>query len=621
MQTKEVQAGSSSSGCYKVDEVSNKKSYEKNSNGNKNFDKNTKLQETVANCTYCRYTHKKGGCPAFGKVCLNCNKLNHFSKCCKTKNVKTLREVQEHEQNLFIDTIITVNKSVKVTNQNVKIGKIDSVGENGWFKDLKIEDQTVNFKLDTGAEVNVISKELFEKLNNNFKVRKTDVILEAYGGFKINPIGQVCLSCQYKGKYILMDFLITPNGLRPILGFQACMTLGILKRTDVLEVSSKEEFIKNNVIVFSGLGKLKSDQKLEVRDGISPVAKPPRRIAVNLRKKVQEKLDELEKEDIIEAVMEPAEWVHNMVVVEKENKKLRICLDPHVLNEALKRNYVLTLEDMSETLAGAEYYSVLDLKDGFYQIELEKESSKLCTFSTPYGCYMFKRLPFGVSIGPELCQKYNQDLFGGIAGVVVYMDDILITGKTLKEHDETLEKVMNVAKENNVKFNEKKFQYRLKEIKYLGHIFSKNGMEIDPERVKAIEKMEDPKNIKELRRFLGMVNHLRGFIEGLSELTAPLRDLLKANVHYEWLPVHSNVVKKLKEKITRAPILQIFDSSKRSVIQSDASKDGIGYWLTQEKKPVVYGSRCMTPAEQNYAQVEKEFLVEMNYMWKMIWCF
>lgn len=82
-------------------------------------------------------------------------------------------------------------------------------------------------------------------------------------------------------------------------------------------------------------------------------------------------------------------------------KKLRICLDPQVLNEALKRNYVLmpTLEDMSETLAGTEYYSVLDLKDGFYQIELENESSKLCTFSTPHGCYKFKRLPFGVSIG------------------------------------------------------------------------------------------------------------------------------------------------------------------------------------------------------------------------------
>lgn len=96
-----------------------------------------------------------------------------------------------------------------------------------------------------------------------------------------------------------------------------------------------------------------------------------------------------------------------MVLVEKENRKLRICLDPQVLNEALIRNFVLmpTLEDMTETLAGAEFYSVLDLKDGFYQIELDTESSKLCTFSTPYGCYRFKRLPFGLSIGPELCQK------------------------------------------------------------------------------------------------------------------------------------------------------------------------------------------------------------------------
>lgn len=122
--------------------------------------------------------------------------------------------------------------------------------------------------------------------------------------------------------------------------------------------------------------------------------------------------------------------------------------------------------------------------------------------------------------------------------MVVYMDDILIAGKTLKEHDETLGIVLRIAQENNVKFNEKKFQYRLKEIRYLGHIFSKSGMEIDSERVKAINEMEDPENINELRRFLGMVNHLRSFIDGLSDITAPLRELLKANVQYKCQFIH-----------------------------------------------------------------------------------
>lgn len=120
-------------------------------------------------------------------------------------------------------------------------------------------------------------------------------------------------------------------------------------------------------------------------------------------------LDEMERHGIITKSKEPTEWVHNMVVVEKPNKSLRICLDPKHLNQALKQHFyqIPTLEDLTFKLAGSEYFTVLDLKEGFWQIELEEDSKDLCTFSTPMGCYRFERVPMGLNIAPELFQKYN----------------------------------------------------------------------------------------------------------------------------------------------------------------------------------------------------------------------
>lgn len=286
---------------------------------------------------------------------------------------------------------------------------------------------------------------------------------------------------------------------------------------------------------------------------------------------------------------------------------MRLCIDPCELNKALLDEFFMipTLDEIAEKIQGADYYTVLDLKDGFYQIELDEKASRLCTFSTPFGCYRFKRFPLGLKMGPELCQKYNTELFGHIGGVVIYLDDITVTGRTKAGHDEALQKVVEIATQKGVKFNSKKLQYCKRAVIYVGHVFSKAGIQNDPDRLKAIDEMESPKNVKELQRFLGMVPNM-------SERTAKVRELLKKDVEWIWLQAHETVFQELKALLVSAPVLKIFESGKDCIIQCDASKDGLGFCLLQDGRPVAYGSKSLTDAQKNYGQIEKEFLAILS---------
>ncbi|XP_052130313.1 uncharacterized protein K02A2.6-like [Frankliniella occidentalis] len=254
------------------------------------------------------------------------------------------------------------------------------------------------------------------------------------------------------------------------------------------------------------------------------------------------------------------------------------------------------------------YFSVLDLTSGFWHCKLDKQSSELCKFSTPFGIYQFLRLPFGLNVSPEIFQKAVYDLFGDIEGVVLYFDDMLIVAKTEEEHDQIFLKVIERAKEHNVRFNPSKIQYKRKSVKFLGHVYSESGKTIDPDRVEAIMLLKSPRNVKELQRLLGIINHVREFIPNLADETSCLTQLIRKNVHYEWLPFHEEALDRIKSKIVNAVSLVTFDPNKPTEIQCDASKDGLGSCLFQDGHPIAFVSRSLTKAEKNYAQIEKELL-------------
>lgn len=241
----------------------------------------------------------------------------------------------------------------------------------------------------------------------------------------------------------------------------------------------------------------------------------------------------MESMGLIAKQTEPTDWVNSMVTVVKPNK-IRICMDPQDLNKAIKREHypVLTVEEVVSSMPNAKIFSVLYANQGFWQIKLDNESSKLCTFNTPIGRYRFLHLPFGVSSASKVFQRAIAQMLEGLEGVVNVIDDILVWGETTEEHDHRLIKLLERAREWNLKLNTSKCQIRTSKIRYLGHVISEEGLKPDDKKVRAIVQMPLLENRQALMRFMGMVQYLSKFIPNLSDIRAPLRKLLEDDVQW-----------------------------------------------------------------------------------------
>ncbi|UYV61036.1 K02A2.6-like, partial [Cordylochernes scorpioides] len=261
-------------------------------------------------------------------------------------------------------------------------------------------------------------------------------------------------------------------------------------------------------------------------------------------------------------------------------------------------------------LGEARFFSKLDANSGFHQIPLSPDCQHLTTFITPFGRYKYCRMPFGISLAPEYFQRVMSIILQGMDGVMCYLDDILIFASDSKTHDRILRLVLRKLKEAKVTLNKAKCVFGVPRINFLGHILDEDGIRPDPAKIEAVAKMPAPTDVHGVRRFLGMVNHLGRFVENLSEIVAPLNQLLVKGQDFVWDCSQERAFRKLKELLTTQPILAAYDVRKPTMVSSDASSYGLGAVLKQEGKngiwrPVAYSSRTMTPTEKRYAQTLK----------------
>ncbi|GBO23467.1 Transposon Ty3-I Gag-Pol polyprotein [Araneus ventricosus] len=357
-----------------------------------------------------------------------------------------------------------------------------------------------------------------------------------------------------------LKFVVVNVSSRPILGLSACQKLNLIKKIEQVETISKDSIMDQYSEVFNGLGEFPGKPyHIEIKSEIKPVINAPRRVPQSLHKELEKTLNELVQLGIVSPVNKPTEWVNSLVIVEKPNGKLRICLDPRNLNKAIKReHYVIpSVDEIISRLEGKQCFSVLDLKEGFWQVPLDKDSAELCTFNSPFGRYEFNRLPFGICSAPEVFQKKNQKLYGDIKGVEIYFDDLIIAGKNKEEHDKILVEVLERAKENNIKFNPNKFQFRIEEVKYMGLLVSKDGIKADPSHVRAIKEIEKSTSKNDIKRLLGMVNFLSKFIPNVSAVTSPLRVLLKKDIEFQWNYDQETSFEEIKRLISSTPVLKV----------------------------------------------------------------
>ena len=540
-------------------------------------------------------------CPAQGAECHKCGRKNHFAKVCRTRSItkyhKEVHSVSQHDSSdssdeLFIDMVkCSTNKS------------------SDWKVTLLVNDQKTRFKIDTGAQCNVISRHTYHRLGS-LPLQKSHARLVAFGGQRLNAYGKATINCQHKGKTYSVAFEVIDQDVSNILGLSTCVELNLIQRLDAINTQTSD-IVDLYSDVFEGLGCITgASYHIKVDSNAQPVVHPPRRVPVTLRPKVQQELDRMEELEVIEKVEEPTDWVNSMVTIVKPNGKLRICIDPRDLNKAVKRDYypMSTIDEIVTRMPNAKVFSVLDASSGFWQIKLDMPSAKLCTFNTPFGRYMFKRLPFGLSSSQDIFQKTMSEMFQDIEGVEVVVDDLLIWGESDEQHDKRLIQVLERARKRNLKLNKSKCQIKKDAITYIGHILSKDGLKPDPKKIEAIVDMPCPQSREDLQRFLGMLTYLGKFIPNLSHIASPLRTLLEKNVEWHWQAEQANSFRSLKGLITTAPVLKYFNPSKPTKLSVDASSKGLGAVLIQDNHPIAYASRALTRCQQHYAQIEKEML-------------
>lgn len=329
--------------------------------------------------------------------------------------------------------------------------------------------------MDTGAAANCIPigivkslKMIPTKNKNDLK----DLVLVDYNKNKIKTFGLASIKCiDLKAKIEnIITFVVVDDNCTPILGLKSCVDLGLINRADINKISLPDTsltFIEQYRDVFNGLGKFPGESKIFLKPDSQPKLHYRKRFPQSLMVKLQNELKRMVKDEIISPVSYPTDWVNNLQVVEKSNGTLRLCLDPKPLNDCIRREYFLipTIDDLTSSLTDAKVFTVIDLTCGFWHISLDKKSSDLTTFMTPFGRYKFNRLPFGLNCAPEIFQRRMVQLFGDIAGVHVYFDDIMIAASSYEEHDEIMDLIMKRAREFNVKFNKEKIQYRQKSVK------------------------------------------------------------------------------------------------------------------------------------------------------------
>ena len=359
----------------------------------------------------------------------------------------------------------------------------------------------------------------------------------------------------------------------------------------------------------------------------APVAQPYRSIPPNQLQEVKEHIKGLLAQRVIVESHSP--YAAPVVLVRKKDGSLRLCVDYRRLNlKTVGDVYTLPrIQESLDALVGAQYFSTLDLASGYHQISMDPRDQHKTAFTTPFGLYEYTRMPMGLTSAPATFQRLMQATMSDFAFqfLLVYLDDLLVYSKTFDEHMEHLERLLQRVTETGLKLKASKCQFLRREVTYLRHTISADGVSCESGKVECVQNWPTPTTTTELRSFLGFASYYRRFISGFARIAGPLHDLVSegakhskkkaADVSRLWGPKHQEAFDSLKGALTIAPVLGYADYTKPFILETDASHDGLSAILSQEQdgksRVLAFASRRLRPSEKNsslYSSMKLEFL-------------
>ena len=363
---------------------------------------------------------------------------------------------------------------------------------------------------------------------------------------------------------------------------------------------------------------------------MAPFKEPHRRIPPTLFQEVREHLKEMLAADAIRPSQSP--FSSNVVVVRKKDGTIHFCVDYRKLNNRTIKDAqaIQRIEDTLHLLAGSKYFTKLDLRSGYWQVELRNTDKPKTAFQVgTMGFYEFNRMPFGLCNAPATFQRFMERCMGdlNLRDCLIYLDDVIIFSTTFEEHLERLDAVFSRLKEHNLKLKGTKCEFMKSHVTYLGHDVSENGIETDSEKTEAIRTWSIPKTVKDVRAFLGFTGYYRRFIKDYARIARPLNDLLvghctnrksktakskKKRTPFTWTEKQQEAFDTLRDKLMNPQVLAYADYHLPFKLHTDASTMGLGAVLCQHQdgqdRIVAYASRSLKTSERNYPAHKLEFL-------------
>lgn len=556
-------------------------------------------------CSLCgRDSHRGRGCPARGAQCYKCQKVGHFSAVCRNARIRSIK---------------VPSNSNKEDCQHILSFTIGG-------------GSATECMVDSGADVDIISDKDFTKIRKEFE-EGTKILYDLNYKPKIDVSGYAASSqleviCSFKAwvnvnldknapkkPRTFSEFFVVKGGGRSLMGRVSSHAMKILQiGAGVNAVTQKDDSTEEE---FPSIPGIVID--FDIDESVPGVHRPYISIPAHFHEPAIERIEEMCRLKIIEEVDEPGEWLSGLNAVPKGKGDMRLVVNMSEPNKAITRRIhpMPKFEEMQLKLYGTKIFSKLDLSSAFFHLKLSKRSSQMTAFKAPSAngtkTYQFLRLVFGVNCAPEIFQREMERILEGIAGIVIYIDDILIAAKSPEELEVTTQLVMERLQANNLSINEDKCEYGKERITFLGHEVSADGFNIDKQKIADIIAFRSPRNSTELKSFLGLSNFVRGFIKNFSDLTQPLREV-DGKCKFKWGPAQEEAFKVVKCKIAECTVAQgFFSTADKTELYTDASPYAIGAVLTQVDKDgnrriISFASKSLTETEQRYPQVQREAL-------------
>lgn len=569
-------------------------------------------------CFRCGAMHWYKDCPHRKHKCDKCKRTGHLEqRCDNIHRHKTRNHLPNSKQNkvgfVQIGTMQRTLQSNSLLKMTISLNKV-----------------CIQFHLDTGAEVNVINKETHERIGAP-TLQRCDEVARMYDGRTATFLGKGRAEFKRRTLRTQEMFYVAPRGSLNLLSYATMQRLGLLI-TDTVEanaattqqpltlsvITDTESSLQSSFpgVFQDGLGKCTvAKATLKLKDNATPVYRRARPVPYASLPAVEQELDRLLDLGVIKPVKH-ADWAAPVMVVKKPDGSTRLCVDYSTgLNDALQlhQHPLPVPEDIFATLNGGQVFSQIDLSDAYLQVELDEGSQQLCNINTHRGVYAYQRLPFGTKSAPGIFQEIMNKMLAGLPFATAYLDDIIVVSHNQEDHRHHLHAVFDRINDYGFRVRLGKCSFYQPSIKYLGFIVDKDGRRPDPAKIKAVVDMPAPNNVTTLRSFLGLVNYYQSFVPNMRSIRYPLDDLLKKDKDWDWSTSCQQAFDSIRGILNSDLLLTHYDPSLEVIVAADASEHGVGAviqhrWTDGTIKAIAHSSCSLTPAEQNYSQIEKEGL-------------